>query len=78
MFGTRPDMYSLLWDMLDPTNTMPNGVKGFHLLWGLMLLKLYASEAVHCTISGGVDEKTFRKLSWMFISGIADLAPQVV
>ena len=64
--------------MLDLTNTMPNGVKGFHLLWGLMFLKLYASEAVRCAISGGVNEKTFRKCSWMFISRIADLAPQVV
>ena len=61
MFGTCPDMCSLLWDKLDPTNTMPNGVKGFHLLWGLMFLKSYASEVVHCAISGGVDEKTFCK-----------------
>ena len=47
MFGTSPDMCSLLWDMLDPIDTMPNGVKGFHLLWGLMFLKLHATEAVH-------------------------------
>ena len=60
MFGTSPDMCSLLSDMLDPIDTMPNGVKGFHLLWGLMFLKLHATEAVHCAISGGVDKKTFR------------------
>ena len=39
---------------------------------------MYASEAVHCAISGGVDEKTFCKWSWFFVSGLADLAPQVV
>ena len=78
MFGTSPTICSLLWEMLDPTNTMPNGVKGFHFFWGLMFFKLYASEAVQCAISGGVDENTFRKWSWFFISGLADLAPQVV
>ena len=59
MFGTSPDTCSLLWDLLDPTTTMPNEVKAVHLLWGLMFLKLFASEAVHCAISGGVDEKLF-------------------
>ena len=78
MFGTSPDICSLLWDLLDPTTTMPNEVRAVHLLWGLMFLKLYASEAVHCAISGGVDEKTFCKWSWFFVSGLADLAPQVV
>ena len=62
MFGTSPDMCSLLWDMLDPIDTMPNGVKGFHLLWGPILLKLYASEVVHCAISGGVDKNTFLQM----------------
>jgi hypothetical protein len=78
IFGTSPNICSLLWEMLDPTNPMPNGVKGFHLLWGLMVLKLHASKAVHCAISGGVDEKTVCKWSWLFISRLADLAPQVV
>ena len=77
MFGTSPNICSLLWDMLDPTNTMPNKVNGIHLLWGLMFLKLYSSEAVHCGISGGVDEKTFHKWSWLFVSWLADLATQV-
>ena len=61
MFGTSPAICSLLWDMLDHTNTMPYGVNGFHLHWGLIFLKLYASVAVHCAISGGVDEKTFHR-----------------
>ena len=33
MFGTSPDICSLLWDLLDPTTTMPNEVKTVHLLW---------------------------------------------
>ena len=78
MFGTSPEICSLLWDHLDPPNSMPNEVKAFHLLWGLMFLKLYASEVVHCAIAGGVDEKTFRKWSWLFVSAIADLSPNVV
>ena len=66
MSGTSPDICSLLWDLLDLTTTMPNEVRAVHLLWGLMFLKLYASEAVHCAISGGVDEKTVCKWSWFF------------
>ena len=61
MFGTSPDICSLLWDLFDPTTTMPNEVRAVYILWGLMFLNLYALEAVHCAISGGVDEKTFCK-----------------
>ena len=42
-----------------------------------MFLKLYASEASHCAIPGGVDEKTFHKWSWLFGSWLAVLATQV-
>jgi hypothetical protein len=78
MFGTSPEICSLLWDHVDPLSTMPNGVQDAHLLWGLMFLKLYAAESVHCALAGGVDEKTFRKWCWTFVYAIADLAPDFV
>ena len=33
MFGTSPDICSLLWDLLDTTTTMPNEVRAVHLFW---------------------------------------------
>ena len=48
------------------------------MLWGLMFLKIYASEGVLATLAGGVDEKTFRKWAWRFVDAIADLEDDVV
>ena len=48
-----------------------------HLLWGLILLKLYSSETTHAGMTG-VDEKTFRKWSHFAIKRVADLHEVVV
>ena len=56
----------------------PMIVKAVHFLWSHMFLNLYASEVVHCAISGGDDESTFCYWSWLFASGFADLPPQAV
>ena len=79
MFGISAEICSHLWKMIDPCDfTMGKGAKTCHLLWALMLLKLYATEATLCALAGGVDEKTFRKWSWRFVSAIAELTPNVV
>lgn len=77
-FGTTPYVCSLLWAYLDPCNTMLNSVQPVHLLWALMFMKIYATEAIHCSLAGGVDEKTFRKWSWEFVHAIANLESAVV
>jgi hypothetical protein len=76
-FGTGAEICSLLWAKID-FSTVPLGAKPKHLLWGLMFLKLYCSESVHCTIAGGVDETTFRKWSWIFVEAIAVLHEDLV
>lgn len=78
LFGISPNMASHVWEMIDPTNQMPQGVKPMHLLWCLMFLKVYASESVLCALAGGVDEKTFRKWTWLFVYEINDLYPEIV
>jgi hypothetical protein len=83
MFGTSPEMCTRLWQMIDPFVSMPNGVHPRHLLWALMLLKLYCAESVLCTLAGGEngrapDEKTFRKWCWLFVEAISDLQFSVV
>jgi hypothetical protein len=55
-----------------------DGAKPVHLLWALMLLKLYCAEAVLCTLAGGVHEQTFRKWAWRFVNEISELQYGVV
>jgi len=76
-FGTTPAICAMLWEKLDPACTMPKGSLPVHLLWALMFMKLYCSEAVHSSMAG-VDEKTFRKWTWILVDGISYLEAEVV
>ena len=73
-FGTSPAICAILWQMIE---TVPGG-KPKHLLWGLMLLKLYCAERVLRTLAGGVDERTFRKWAWTYVYEVSDLQYRVV
>ena len=77
-FGAPPGTCSTLWKKIDPDSTMPNGAQPYHLLWGLMFMKLYCAEAVNTVLAGGVDVKTFRKWSWLFAEAVAVLHSSVV
>ena len=60
-FGGRPDVVVAIWTLLDPFTTIEprhGGVQPVHLLWALLFMKIYAKEAIHCGLVGGVDEKT--------------------
>lgn len=78
VFGTSPQICSYLWDMCSYHTDLPKDSHPKHLLWSLMFLKLYRSESAHTSIAGGVDEKTFRKWSWILVSAISFLVPYVV
>jgi hypothetical protein len=81
-FGTSPAVCARIWVLVKPFETMPTGVKPVHLLWALMFLKLYCAESVHATLAGAgqksVDEKTFRKWSWLFVESINHLKYEVI
>jgi hypothetical protein len=77
-FGTSAAVCSRLWYLLQPGKTMPQGASPRHLLWALMLLKIYSTESVLSTMAQGVDEKTFRKWAWMFVDEISYLEASVV
>ena len=79
-FGTTPSICTIIWERLDPYHTIEleyRGVKVKHLLWALMFMKMYCAEHIHASLAG-VDEKTFRKWSWIFIDAIAGLEYEVV
>jgi hypothetical protein len=80
MFGIMPVVCVDIWCRLgNDTETLDkNGANPVHLLWALMLLKLYATEVVLAVTIAGCDEKTFRKWSWHFVRGLADLEGSVV
>ena len=76
-FGTRPEICADIWLRLDPPS-LPAGAKIVHLLWALMLLKVYATESVNCSVVGGVDEQTWRYWSWFFVDAVSQLEPDIV
>ena len=79
-FGCSSLVCSALWQKLHATRgwkMILDGLSMDHLLWGLMLLKLYNLETPNSSFAG-VDEKTFRKWSHFAIECIADLHTEVV
>jgi hypothetical protein len=69
LFGVSPASCAVLWTLIEDK---PPGSKPKHLLWSLLFLKGYANEHMNSAVVG-VDEKTFRKWSWIFINLLADL-----
>jgi hypothetical protein len=76
-FGATPEICAHVWDLLDPT-TLPRDAEKKHLLWALMFLMLYKTESVHCSLAGGVDEKTFRSWAFLFVYEVSLLEGTVV
>lgn len=70
-FGAKPAVMAELWTMIDPENTMPNGVKPAHITWAFYYLKQYPTEEVLARNVGGFDEQTCRKWIWLFIEAIS-------
>ena len=44
-----------------------------HLLWALMVLKLYTGQKPLCSLAGVVDPETFCKSRWDFVEAVAQL-----
>lgn len=59
-------IFICIWDTL-PADYMTKNV-----LWSLMLLKPYGTEAVNEALTG-VHRKNFRRCAWIFIYAMADL-----
>lgn len=63
--------------MINPREQISSYAMPVHLLWGLMLMKVYATEDVLANIAKAT-EKTFRKWAWAFIDALADLSYTLV
>ena len=76
-FGTTPFTCFIIWDLLNEYNLKPKNGTPCHLLWAMMLMKLYNQESVMASLAD-TTVKTFRKWSWLFVSAIQKLQPYVV
>ena len=76
-FGTSSIVTSSIWVRLNQADLLPKNGLPAHLLWGQLFLKIYASEEIHAGLAG-VNEKTFRKWSWLFIKAISYLESRTV
>ncbi len=70
LFGVTPLVASVIWSLSEHSRRHDSSPR--HLLWGLMFLKVYATEHVHATFVG-IDEKTFRKWCWIWVGIISEL-----
>lgn len=77
-FGASPAVCFDLWSMIDPIITMGVGALPVHLLWALMLMKVYATEHMLTSQVGASSEKVFRKWAWRFIAAIEEVAFSIV
>lgn len=79
-FGTPPHVVAIVWAGLALTGWLRSvsKPKPKHMLWALLFLKTYSTEPTLASRVGGVDEKTFRKWTWLYLEGIAGLASKAV
>ena len=74
LFGCSPVTCSVIWVKCD----FSHQVKRKHLLWALMFLKTYGTEATLTVKAGISDRKCFRETIWPIIKKIASLRKREV
>lgn len=68
-FGISPEQCSIIWNRI---SDKPSGAEPKHLLWCMLFLRNYHKEHVNAAIVS-VDEKTFRKWTWIFVELLSEL-----
>jgi hypothetical protein len=76
LFGAPCIVIAEIWHRLIPMVEEKTDRK--HLLWGLLFLKVYSTEEVHCAIVGHPTKKEFRQKSWHIVEMIAGLKESVI
>ena len=76
-FGTCPEVCLDVWNRLKPYDNVHVDSKPKHLLWGSMLIKVYATDEALSSLAKA-DEKTFPKWAWKFIVAVSDVVTDQV
>ena len=76
-FGASAEVCFDVWYKLDPQINISRSAQPKHLLWALMLVKVYATEEVLAKLAC-CDEKTYRKWAWLFLEEISETVFPIV
>jgi hypothetical protein len=76
LFGVRVSLCPVIFQRCQLY--MIRGLEAKHLLWGLLFMKVYATEDVACAMLTRVTRKTYRKWYWIVIQAIASKISLVV
>lgn len=73
-FGVTPDIAAILWRELASSGWLRfvSTRNPEHLLWALLFLKRYDEERIHASLVN-VCEEAFRRWSWFYAKGLANL-----
>lgn len=75
-FATWPCICAELWRRIDPIESLNKKSRPMHLLWALLLMCCYSTEAVNGSLAG-VDEDTFRKWALPWVPAISNLSMEL-
>ena len=78
VFGAGSIVVADIWNRIEADGGILKGGEPKHLLWALVLLKVYQSDEVHCALVGWPSVPTFRKWAWYFIERINDLKDNII
>ena len=78
VFGAGSIVVADIWNRIEADGEILKGGEPKHLLWALVLLKVYQSDEVHCALVGWPSVPTYRKWSWYFIERINDLKDDII
>jgi hypothetical protein len=78
VFGAGSAVVADVWNRIEADGEILKGAEPKHLLWALVLLKVYQSDEVHCALVGWPSVPTFGKYAWYFIERIADLKDDII
>jgi hypothetical protein len=78
VFGAGSAVVADVWNRIEADGEISKGAEPKHLLWALVLLKVYQSDEVHCALVGWPSVPTFRKWAWYFIERISKLKDDII
>ena len=78
VFGAGSAVVADVWNRIVADGEILKGGEPKHLLWALVLLKVYQSDEVHCALVGWPSVPTYRKWAWYFIERINDLKDNII
>jgi hypothetical protein len=76
-YGSSPEVCCHTWEYINHYKVVPKKAVPYHLLWSMLFMKSYATEAFLSALVG-TTEKTFRKWVWLMIKSISGLYNKVV